>query len=264
MKLLSYPSGAWPPAAKFDRRSDVVHQPVSPCVVALARSDAHGPGRLTTILIAEDEPGVAAVVRKGLTRHGFATTTAASGAEALDQALAGEVDLMVLDLGLPDLDGFDVLARLRAAGSLLPVIVLTARGDVYDRVAGLERGADDYMTKPSRVEELLARVRLRLRPARETRVPDLLVAAGLALDLRTRTAVVGERTVALTAREFSILELLLRNRGQVLTRQQILSRLWGYDFDPQSNLVDVYVRILRRKLGDGHITTVRGAGYRCG
>ncbi|MGH3972170.1 MAG: response regulator transcription factor [Pseudonocardiaceae bacterium] len=216
------------------------------------------------ILIAEDETRIAAFIEKGLRANGFTTTTVGDGHSALDYALAGGFDLVILDLGLPGKDGFTVLRLLRELGTAVPVIILTARDTVRDTVAGLEGGADDYMTKPFRFEELLARVRLRLRST--DRVPEVTVLSGngVTLDLRTRRAQVGERTIDLTAREFTLLELFLRHPGQVLSREQMLSHVWGYDYDPGSNIVDVYVRALRRKIGIEQITTVRGMGYRCG
>ena len=168
---------------------------------------------------------------------------------------------MILDLGLPGLDGQEVLRRIRERGERMPVIILTARDGVEDTVTGLEQGADDYMTKPFRFEELLARIRLRMRsdPLPETTV---LTAGDVSLDLRSRQASVGSRVEELTAREFALLEVFLRHPGQVLSREQLLSHVWGYDFDPGSNVVDVYVRYLRRKIGDDVIQTVRGMGYR--
>jgi DNA-binding response OmpR family regulator len=216
---------------------------------------------VSRILLAEDEPRIAAFVEKGLAANGFAVTVVGDGPSAHDYAMTGGFDLMVLDIGLPGRDGFTVLRDLRAERNPIPVIVLTARDGVQDTVAGLEGGADDYMAKPFRFEELLARVRLRLTP---DRTPELTVLShgGLRLDLRTRRAHVGERTVDLSAREFALAEMFLRHPGQVLSREQLLSRVWGYDFDPGSNVVDVYVRYLRRKLGAERIATVRGMGYR--
>jgi DNA-binding response OmpR family regulator len=215
------------------------------------------------VLIAEDEQRIASFVAKGLRSNGFVPTCVADGQSALEVALSGEVDLLLLDLGLPDLDGFAVLRRLRAAGSRLPVVVLTARDGVRDTVAALEGGADDYVSKPFRFEELLARVRLRLRPDRGAEPePTVLRSGDLALDLRTRQARVGDRVIDLTAREFVLAETFLRHPGQVLAREQLLSAVWGYDYDPGSNIVDVYVGYLRRKLGAGRIATVRGMGYR--
>jgi two-component system, OmpR family, copper resistance phosphate regulon response regulator CusR len=216
------------------------------------------------ILIAEDETRIAAFIEKGLRANGFTTTTVGDGHSALDYALTGGFDLLILDLGLPGKDGFTVLRLLRELGTAVPVIILTARDTVRDTVAGLEGGADDYMTKPFRFEELLARVRLRLRSTDRAPEVTVLSGTGVTLDLRTRRAQVGERTIDLTAREFTLLELFLRHPGQVLSREQMLSHVWGYDYDPGSNIVDVYVRALRRKIGTEQITTVRGMGYRCG
>jgi two-component system, OmpR family, response regulator len=214
------------------------------------------------ILIAEDEDRIASFVEKGLRANGFVTTVAGDGDSALELARSGAFDLVVLDLGLPGRDGFTVLRLLREERVRTPVIILTARDTVGDTVAGLEGGADDYMTKPFRFEELLARVRLRLRAGDSTPEVSVLVTDGVSLDLRTRRAKVDGQTIDLTAREFLLLELFLRHPGQVLSREQILSHVWGYDFDPGSNIVDVYVRALRKKLGADCIATVRGMGYR--
>ncbi len=227
--------------------------------------DRHGPRRkdhpVSQILVAEDETRIASFVAKGLRAAGYASTTVATGREAFDLASSGDFALLVLDLGLPDQDGFTVLRRLRETGNAIPVIILTARTSVTDTVAGLEGGADDYMAKPFRFEELLARIRLRLRsePVGEVTV---LTHGALSLDLRTRRARTSDREVDLSAREFALAEAFLRNPGQVLSREQLLSRVWGYDFDPGSNVVDVYVRYLRNKLGAEHFVTVRGMGYR--
>jgi two-component system, OmpR family, copper resistance phosphate regulon response regulator CusR len=217
---------------------------------------------MSRILIAEDEGRIASFVEKGLRANGFTPTVVADGASALGHAKSGDFDLVVLDIGLPVMDGFTVLRRLREARSSVPVIILTARDSVTDTVAGLEGGADDYMPKPFRFDELLARVRLRLRGDRTTPEVTVLEYGGLSLDLRTRRASVDGRVVDLSAREFALTEMFLRNPGQVLSREQLLSHVWGYDFDPGSNVVDVYVRYLRRKLGAQRIQTVRGMGYR--
>ncbi|MFF9145404.1 response regulator transcription factor [Streptomyces sp. NPDC055051] len=217
---------------------------------------------MNRVLIAEDEERIASFVEKGLRANGFTTSVAADGDTALAWALTGGFDLMVLDIGLPGRDGFTVLRELREARVTLPVLVLTARDSVRDTVAGLEGGADDWMTKPFRFEELLARIRLRLRTAARAPEVTVLRSGDLSLDLRTRRARSGDRTVDLTAREFVLLELFLRHPGQVLSREQILSHVWGYDFDPGSNIVDVYVRALRKKLGAQRLETVRGMGYR--
>jgi two-component system copper resistance phosphate regulon response regulator CusR len=216
---------------------------------------------LNRILIAEDEERITSFLEKGFRSNGFSTRVAADGNDALFLARSGEFDLLILDLGLPGKDGFDVLRELREHDTRLPVIILTARDTVIDTVAGLEGGADDYVPKPFRFEELLARVRVRLR---DERAPELTVleAGDAALDLRTRRLTVGDRSEELTAREFALAETFFRHPGQVLSREQLLSHVWGYDYDPGSNVVDVYVGYLRRKMGERRISTVRGMGYR--
>jgi two-component system, OmpR family, copper resistance phosphate regulon response regulator CusR len=216
---------------------------------------------VSRILIAEDEQRIASFLEKGLRANGFSTAVAGSGPEALRLARTRDFDLLILDLGLPGLDGLDVLRRLREDGQGLPVVILTARDSVSDTVAGLEGGADDYVTKPFRFDELLARVRVRLRGER-TAEETVLSVGDMSLDLRTRQALVHGDTVELSAREFALAELFFRHPGQVLSREQILSHVWGYDFDPTSNVVDVYVGYLRKKLGRERITAVRRMGYR--
>jgi DNA-binding response OmpR family regulator len=213
------------------------------------------------VLIVEDEARIASFMEKGLRANGLTPTVVGDGPSGLGHALSGEFDLMVLDIGLPGMDGFTVLRRLRQARSELPVIVLTARDSVTDTVAALEGGADDYMPKPFKFEELLARIRLRLR---SDRAPEATVLhhEQVGLDLRTRRAQVAGRTVDLSAREFALAEIFFRNPGQVLSREQLLSHVWGYDFEPGSNVVDVYVGYLRKKMGADVIETVRGMGYR--
>ncbi len=217
---------------------------------------------MNRILVVEDEERIASFVAKGLKAEGFTPTVVADGVSGLDYALTGPFDLMVLDIGLPGLDGFTILERVQAERPELPVIVLTARDSVTDTVQALEGGAADYMSKPFRFAELLARVRLRLRAPASPPPADELVAGDVRLDLRRRRAYVGEREVELSARELSLAEVLMSHRGQVLSREQLLSHVWGYDFDPGSNVVDVYVGYLRRKLGASLVTTVRGLGYR--
>jgi DNA-binding response OmpR family regulator len=218
---------------------------------------------MNRILIAEDEERIVSFLRKGLKANGFTTSSVADGETALELARSGEFDLVILDIGLSGKDGFEILRELRGSGNRIPVVILTARDNVADTVAGLEGGADDYVTKPFRFEELLARVRVRLRaePVPEERV---LAVDDMALDLRTCRAVVDGRLVELSAREFALAEVFFRHPGQVLSREQLLSRVWGYDFDPQSNIVDVYVGYLRKKLGSGRVASVRGLGYRLG
>jgi two-component system, OmpR family, response regulator len=213
------------------------------------------------VLVVEDEDRIASFLMKGLKAEGYAVDRVATGEAALGHARDPSLDLMILDLGLPDIDGSEVLLRLRQSGADVPIIVLTARGDVDDRVAGLDLGADDYLAKPFAFDELLARVRARLR--RRTGQSAMVLRSGpLQLDLRSRKASVDGKVVELTAREFSLLETFMRHPKQVLSREQLLSRVWSLGFDPGSNLVDVYVGYLRRKLGEGSIETVRGVGYR--
>lgn len=216
------------------------------------------------ILIAEDEPRIAAFLEKGLRASGFTTAVAQDGHEAIFMAQNDDFDLLILDIGLPGKDGWMVLEELRGQGEYLPIIILTARDEVRDKVAGLEGGADDYVTKPFRFEELLARVRVRLRDKRLPRQQEEMVlrAGKLVLDLRTRQVWIDERLVKLSAREFTLAETFVRHPGQVLSREQLLSQVWGYDYDPGSNVVDVCVGYLRQKLGREYIETVRGVGYR--
>ncbi len=241
---------------------------------------------MSHILIAEDETRISDFIEKGLRAAGFVTTAVADGGSALALARSDMFDLLILDLGLPTLDGFTVLRRLREEGSCLPVVILSARDAVPDRVAGLEGGANDYVVKPFAFGELLARVRLRLGDSGPPATGSTIEAAGLRLDLRTRRVTLLDpdaeaggtaagrgsggtgRTLApgdsadLTAREFTLLEMFMRHPDQVLTREQVLGEVWGLDFDPGSNVVDVFVRTLRAKIGAHRIETVRGVGYR--
>lgn len=216
---------------------------------------------MNRILIAEDEPRITAFLEKGLRANGFVTVIADDGHAASAAARDSDFDLLILDLGLPGIDGQTVLRRMRARGERMPVVILTARQGVTDTVAGLDSGADDYVTKPFHFEELLARVRARLRdPGRVD--PVILRANDVEIDLRSRRVSVAGRAVELSAREFVLLETFLRHPGQLLSREQLLAHAWGYDFDPGSNIVDVYIGHLRKKLGGNIIETVRGMGYR--
>ncbi|MEO1209696.1 MAG: response regulator transcription factor [Cyanobacteria bacterium J06638_20] len=220
---------------------------------------------MNRILIVEDNPHIVDFLKTGLKAHGFTLLVAEDGNQAVQLAHSDNFDLLILDLGLPDKDGLEVLREIRGQGELLPIIVLTARDGVDDTVTALEGGANDYMTKPFRFEELLARIKVQLRDRRNQ--PDspsetLLRVGDLSLDLLTRQALVGNRVIELSAREFVLAEVLLRHPMQVMSKEQLLNRVWGYDYDPGSNIIEVYIRHLRRKLGDGYIETVRGMGYR--
>ncbi|MEH1129636.1 response regulator transcription factor [Micromonospora sp. CPCC 206061] len=216
---------------------------------------------MNRVLIAEDEPRIASFLTKGLRAAGYTATVVTNGVDVAAGARSGDFDLLILDLGLPGQDGLAALAQIRARGEKLPVIVLTARDAVPDRVTGLDLGADDYMTKPFSFDELLARIRARLREHGHD-TPTTLQTGNLQLDLVRRVATVNGRPVELTAREFLLAETLLRHPGQVLSREQLLDRVWGLAHDPGSNIVDVYIGYLRRKLGTDLIHTVRGVGYR--
>jgi heavy metal response regulator len=220
------------------------------------------------ILVVEDERKVAAFIRQGLLEEGHTAEVARDGAAALEAlADATPYDLVVLDVMLPGRDGFDVLKTLRARGVRTPVLLLTARDTVADKVTGLDLGADDYLAKPFAFEEFLARVRALLRRGRGDGEPVLRV-ADLCLDPATRAVTRGRRRISLTTREYALLEYLMRRAGRVLTRPLITQHVWGMDFDPESNIVDVYVGYLRRKIdADGEprlLHTVRGAGYLLG
>lgn len=216
---------------------------------------------MTSILIAEDEERIARFVERGLRAAGYATSVIGTGTGALALARTDEFDLLLLDVGLPGMDGFAVLDALRADGNTMPIIMLTARSGAEDTVAGLEGGANDYLAKPFVFDELLARIRLRLRDQPQS-TSTTLARGDLELDLLSRSASVDGERVDLSAREFALAEEFLRHPDQVLSREQLLSRVWGYDFDPGSNVVEVYVSYLRAKFGADRIVTVRGAGYR--
>ncbi len=215
---------------------------------------------MTRILVVDDEPHIVSLVTRSLNADGYETVVAEDGAEALERALEPDIALVVLDVGLPSMDGFEVLRHLRASGSGIPVIMLTARSGTSDTIEGLDAGASDYVAKPFAVAELLARVRSRLRES--ATAPVLLTRGEVSLDVLARRVTVGGREVDLSAREFALAEQFLRHPGEVMTREVLLSRVWGMDFDPGSNVVDVYVRYLRSKLGPDNIVTVRGEGYR--
>lgn len=219
---------------------------------------------MTQILIIEDEPRIASFLEKGFKSEGFTVTIASTAKEALDWALQYPFALLILDLGLPDADGLEVLHDLRGQGVTAPIIILTARDDLDDKVMGLNLGADDYLGKPFSFQELLARVQARLRTFTPTVIPEpmCLKTQTLELDLKARRVRQGDVWLELPAREFILLETLLRHPDQVLSRQQLLDQVWGYDYDPGSNIVDVYIGYLRKKLGSDLIETVRGIGYR--
>ena len=216
------------------------------------------------ILLVEDEHALASVLKHGLQEHGYAVDVAGDAEEALAFAESEPYDLIVLDVMLPDLDGFSVCRRLRAMRSSVPVLMLTARDSVEDRVVGLDSGADDYVVKPFDPRELLARVRALLRRERVQRDPVLRV-ADIEVDTSSRQVRRAQRAIVLTMREYAILELFVRNTNRVLSRDEIAEHIWAFDFTAMSNIIDVYVGNLRRKLGDDAeprlLRTVRGIGY---
>lgn len=220
---------------------------------------------MSHILVVEDDPRISSFIIKGLKSAGYSASLQEDGRLAHAMAKTGGYDLIILDIGLPGMDGFTLMQQLRCEGVRTPIIMLTARDSVNDTVQGLESGANDYMTKPFQFAELLARIRLRLSDTSAN--PDLNQASvlshrDLTLDVRSREITVKNFSQELTSREFSLLETFMRHKNQVLSREQILGMVWGIDFDPNSNIVDVYIRALRKKIGDDYITTVRGAGYR--
>jgi two-component system OmpR family response regulator len=216
-------------------------------------------------LIVEDDATIATFVSKGLREAGFTVDEAADGQTALEVARQGPHDVAVIDLMLPGLDGISLIQRLRAEGIRTPVLILSAKQSVNDRVTGLEVGGDDYLTKPFAFPELLARVHALIRRSGHAPALTQLTAGDLSLDLLARTAVRGGREIELRPREFALLEYLMRNAGRVVTKTMILSHVWDYSFDPQTNVVDVLVFRLREKVDKGFPTklihTVRGSGY---
>ncbi len=217
------------------------------------------------ILVAEDDPKIGAYLQQGLSEAGFTVDLLANGAAALQRALVDACDLLILDVMLPGLDGWEVLRRIRAAGLETPVLFLTARDRVEDRVKGLELGADDYLVKPFAFAELLARVRTLLRRGQASALPTCLQVADLEMDLLRRRASRAGQRIELTAKEFALLELLLRRRGEVLPKSLIASQVWDMNFDSDTNVIEVAIRRLRAKIDDDFepklIHTVRGMGY---
>ena len=217
------------------------------------------------VLIVEDEPKLAALLKRGLEREGMAVDTVGDGEQGVVRAEATGYDAIVLDVMLPGIDGFEVCRRLRLAGVGSPVLMLTARDSVRDRVAGLDSGADDYLTKPFSYAELLARLRALFRRGRGGRSPELS-AGPLRLDPATRRVWRGDAEIELSPKEFAVLEVFMRRPGEVLSRFELLEHAWDYDYENRSNVVDAYVRLLRAKVdrpfGTAAIETVRGAGYR--
>jgi two-component system OmpR family response regulator len=217
------------------------------------------------VLIVEDDPGIARFLERGLAAHGHRALTANNGQDGVQMATDESVDFILLDIMLPGMDGQEVLRRIRARRPGVPVLMLTARGEVQDKISALDGGADDYLTKPFDLEELLARMRALVRRADQPQASRIQI-GDLKMDLRSHRVWRGEKLVDLSSREFALLEYFVRHQGQVLSRQQILSAVWDYAFDPGSNVVDVYVSYLRNKLDrrgePSLVATVRGAGYR--
>lgn len=216
------------------------------------------------ILVVEDQPEMNALLVKQLTAEHYSVDSCQNGTDALEYLAGGEYDAVVLDIMLPGVDGLELLRRRRAAGDKTPVLLLTARDGIEDRVRGLDSGADDYLVKPFALQELLARLRVLIR-RRADQVSDVITVADLQVDCMARTAARGGQVIPLSAKEFAVLEYLARNAGTVLSRDRISHGVWNYDYEGGSNVVDVYIRYLRKKLDDGRtpklIHTVRGVGY---
>lgn len=218
------------------------------------------------ILLAEDSSRIASFIVKGLSAHGYEVDHVMDGAQVLPQLSRKDYQLLVLDLGLPNREGLSILEELRGTGNEIPVLVLTARDSVETTVASFQGGADDFMAKPFSFDELLVRVQTRIKgkqvvePSGSTE--STIARGNISLDLISRRVTVGNQIHDLTTREFLLLEGLLRNPGQIVSREQLLDRVWGFDHDPGSNVVDVYIRYLRKKLGSDAIKTVRGLGYK--
>ena len=221
---------------------------------------------MNRLLIAEDEARIAAFLEKGFRANGFTAMIAKNGIEAISMAHSDDFDLLILDLGLPGKDGWQVLEELRGRGERLRIIILTAQDEVEDTVTALENGANDYVTKPFEFSELLARVRVQLRDnvvAKTKGGKETTLQVGeIVLDLLTRQVWIGSQLIEMSVKEFALAEIFLRHPMQVMSREQLLNRVWGYDYDPGSNIVDAYVKQLRKKLGSDLIETVRGVGYR--
>ena len=217
------------------------------------------------ILLVEDDRSTARFIKKGLSEKGYTVEAVFDGEEGLHQATNGSYDLVILDVMLPELNGFEVLKGMRKHGIVTPVLFLTARDDTADVVHGLELGADDYLVKPFSFSELLARIKAVMRRGEKDAASSRLTVADLALNLLSRTAERGGRVIELSGREFSLLEYMMRNAGQVLTRTMILEQVWGYDFDTASNIIDVHINRLRAKIDRDHevklIRTIKGVGY---
>ena len=217
------------------------------------------------ILIAEDDPRIANFVAKKLQANDYTTTVAEDGYQVLNLIAHHQFDLLILDLGLPGKDGEEVLEELRGQGQQIPIIILSAKDQIQDKVAGLEGGANDYMTKPFSFEELLARIRLQLRSPQipqESKSAAVIQFGNITLDLHQRNVKVEGRKIKLSNQEFILLDTLMHHRDRVLSREDLLNYVWGYSYDPNSNIVDVYIGYLRKKLGNDVIETVRGVGYR--